>query len=585
MASNGPSAAPRCGILGDQLHQGRGLQAFGSLANIPHVLRPGLLQAAIAKASRGVGSSIVRAVAPPFGGSEASLPADTSGHTTPSPVAPGKMKKIEPKSGQPIWPAWVPTETSRSLAPVRREYKRGSAEIADTLAQDPDQLIQAQLSYEGAKMAKSSLGPQASRLRWWEIRAAKHCMDPFPLDLRKVRLIGTLLFAGGYRSAGLYLSTIKKEHVKRGHDWSQALALEATEANRAFDRGKGPNKQSGHIDIDAAIKSGGFTAVWPPSVHGPALPFHALAVSTFWLMREVELSTAQLGSITLVEGVGCGVAHVNLPVSKGDVHALGKVRSHCCCCSTTDSCPVWALKRLYEDALDRAGGHANLCWRDAPLCPTSAGGYPTKEGVVDCCEVIGDRYGKIGGKLTGHLGRIGGAIRMALAGLELWRIQVFGRWGSSAILGYIQDAPVKVGARLAEATARGLNLAQLKDQAAEQVPAVGDVPEWKITEAVLSILEGALSQDGRKSEEAGAVRLRRCLTKYLDIDASIDAHDNLPGEAYVQNRTAGIVHVVRSSTHTACGWAWATSTSAMLHAEADDADQLCAKCLQWSLGR
>jgi hypothetical protein len=56
----------------------------------------------------------------------------------------------------------------------------------------------------------------------------------------------------------------------------------------------------------------------------------------------------------------------------------------------------------------------------------------------------------------------------------------------------------------------------------------------------------------------------------------------------VQNRAAtgnGVVHVIRSGTHTACGWAWATSTSAMLRAEADDADHLCARCLQWSLGQ
>ena len=49
-------------------------------------------------------------------------------------------------------------------------------------------------------------------------------------------------------------------------------------------------------------------------------------------MRELELSTAVLGSVTLEPGPGCGTAHILLPVSKGDVQALGKTRSHVCCC-------------------------------------------------------------------------------------------------------------------------------------------------------------------------------------------------------------------------------------------------------------
>jgi hypothetical protein len=195
--------------------------------------------------------------------------------------------------------------------------------------------------------------------------------------------------------------------------------------------------------------------------------------------------------------------------------------------------------------------------------------------------------GKVGGKLTGHAGRVYGAIRMALAGLEIWRIQVFGRWGSSAVLGYIQDAPVRVGARLAEATARGLNLAQVRDQAVGQLPTGDAIPEWKLKEAVTSILEGALRESADSGEGAGAVRLRRGLAQYLAIEA-IDSCATLPGEAYVQNRSTtgkGVVHVVLSATHTACGGAWATSTTAMLRSEAGESDQMCARCLHWSLGQ
>jgi hypothetical protein len=241
-------------------------------------------------------------------------------------------------------------------------------------------LEQAQQAYESAKLAKSSLGPHASRLNWWEIRAAKHGILTYPLDLAKVKLLGTMLHAAGYRSAGLYFSAAKKEHIRRGGVWDQGLAMEAADANRAFDSGKGPNKKSGYIDLDMAIRAGGYETEWPPSEYGPLLPFHTLAVSTFWLLREIEISTAQLGAVTFEEAAGCGIADFDLPVSKGDVHALGKVRSHLCCCSTTSSCPVWALRQLYTEALSRAGGYGNPYWREAPLCPTPRCDFPTKQG-------------------------------------------------------------------------------------------------------------------------------------------------------------------------------------------------------------
>jgi hypothetical protein len=61
----------------------------------------------------------------------------------------------------------------------------------------------------------------------------------------------------------------------------------------------------------------------------------------------------------------------------------------------------------------------------------------------------------------------------------------------------------------------------------------------------------------------------------------------LPEETFVQNMSGaskGVVHSVKNTTHTACGWAWATSTSAMLRSEASEEDYMCARCLLWSLG-
>ena len=43
-------------------------------------------------------------------------------------------------------------------------------------------------------------------------------------------------------------------------------------------------------------------------------------------------------------------------------------------------------------------------------------------------------------RITGHSGRVTGAMRMAWAKLTLHKIKVFGRWGSAAVERYVRDA-------------------------------------------------------------------------------------------------------------------------------------------------
>ena len=124
---------------------------------------------------------------------------------------------------------------------------------------------------------------------------------------------------------------------------------------------------------------------------------------------------------------------------------------------------------------------ANPYWAESPLFPTGSCDFPTKDSVVRAWQLIGDKYGSIGGKLTGHMARVFGARRMALANIELWRIQIFGRWGSTAVLTYIKEAPVAPQTRLAESIARGLDLAAVQEQAAMKIKGV---TEAQVTELI-----------------------------------------------------------------------------------------------------
>jgi len=61
-------------------------------------------------------------------------------------------------------------------------------------------------------------------------------------------------------------------------------------------------------------------------------------------------------------------------------------------------------------------------------------------------------------RITGHSLRMTGAQGLARAGVDTWAIQLLGRWGSNAVLGYIQNVPLSNSSSWAARAARGWSL-------------------------------------------------------------------------------------------------------------------------------
>ena len=185
--------------------------------------------------------------------------------------------------------------------------------------------------YEDRKLAPGSRSAQRAKIAFWTRRARSHGVAAFPLDVDKLKLLGGLLFAGSYRSAGSYFGAAKSEHVRLGNAWSDQLAKEVRDGARACTRGQGPDKQSDELDLDALARCAvplRRRAGWPLADKDTAL------VMGFWLLREIEGGTARLTDISFKPGTGCGRSTWNLPCSKADVLALGHSRTHGCSCPT-----------------------------------------------------------------------------------------------------------------------------------------------------------------------------------------------------------------------------------------------------------
>ena len=87
-----------------------------------------------------------------------------------------------------------------------------------------------------------------------------------------------------------------------------------------------------------------------------------------------------------------------------------------------------------------------------PLFPSRHGHPVTKDRmtatIVECARLLrsplenADRTARV----SGHTLRPTGAQGLARAGLDTWSIQLIGRWGSTAVTGYIQEATVSAAA-------------------------------------------------------------------------------------------------------------------------------------------
>ena len=209
----------------------------------------------------------------------------------------------------------------------------------------------------------------------------------------------------------------------------------------------------------------------------------------------------------------------------------------------------------------------------------------TKAQVVAFYSELVSRAGVSGLRITGHSARVTGAQRMAAAGLPLAVIQLFGRWGSNAVLGYVRDSLLAPRggdiSRQVESAALALDEADVRarlhahggsltsahvDEAAERaftrlVPQLlsKELEPFRLQESLLALLSQQVEQV--TSDLAGVAG---CSTPdfVLRLDSELAR-----------------VHATAGSEVTQCGWRWARGGASPVPSSAwGSADKRCRKC-------
>jgi hypothetical protein len=485
-------------------------------------------------------------------------------------------------------PACVPdctVPTKQTRFPVRVPYARGSAVGLDEADADQDACDRIQ----DLKWAASGAHSRRSRESWWLRRAAQRDLEAYPLNPDSLRLAAGLLRKGGYRSAEMYLSTFKNAHVRLGYHWTEQLALEHTECIRAVRRGLGPPRRADALPLDdiGSIRVQEEDPLETP--HTLAVSRDVAIVSSWWMLREIELAAATIGQLTIEarnpEGSPnglCGRAVFNLPVSKSDYRALGKIRTHNCACPSP-VCPVAAAQRLRARAIALAA-RGRKALPTAPLVPTPTGEHQTKAQVVAMYQSLVDKVGSSHLRITGHSPRVTGAQRMALAGISEWRIQTFGRWGSSAVLAYIRETLIQGKGDFLAAEVEAAALVPLSGSLQEVVKlAAPDLaPEWLNPDLLLERVDRALEKhfegDVLHKKWEGELKeslLEQVRTMMVPIQSEVD---ELSRPKAVRNNLSNVVHLVRTSIHTQCGWMWADHLDSVTPTQLDAEGFWCKRC-------
>ena len=366
---------------------------------------------------------------------------------------------------------------------------------------------------------------------------------------------------------------------REGYNFDATLSRVLKDTVRSCNRGRGaPLKPMALPVVRLGELTSGSDRPW--SVDGPVGPGRAILLGSWFMMREQEMATTRACLVTLTDEHGETKdmeVTWTLPASKNDVEAAGVSRSHGCCCTSggrAGICPYHAavdqmklLKKLFPTRF--ADGVADS---ELPFFPSEAGVVVGKlamvETIIQAAEIL--KVPKVSAdgseRVSGHSLRVTGAQGLVKAGLEVWAVQLLGRWGSDTVLSYVRSVPLQ---RSSEWARRAME----------------NTLEQKLVQ------DKAVTEENLKESRAedDMVRLQHRLERELKTAKEAEKVHLAPRDSSCFVRSArGAFHKVGQSEGcspmwvSACGWRFCSSEATLFFNELpEDAHYkfLCAKCL------
>ena len=393
---------------------------------------------------------------------------------------------------------------------------------------------------------------------------------PVPPSVRCIFLLGAALKAGRYRAAESYLSAYKMACIRLGYEITQEHQAAMRDAVRSCTRGIGAPTKAAAIPFERLSQLPAGRHAWVPG--GPLSPRNALTAGSWWLLREIEVSTVRARLAEVSWSGDLLVVHITLPASKTDQRASGVSRGHRCRCAGAEynvGCPAHVVldQLLFLRRQFPARWRGGLPDWDLPLFPNFQGLSCSKEAVVATLQAAASKLevplssADGSSRISGHTLRVSGARGLARLGFPLWSVQLLGRWGSDAVKGYIGEAALDIFTTQGGVRIMGASLEELLERSSSAVGHVSSLPSIQVVgriEEAIRIHCGQLRRElqcALQDEVARALAARGLLSSSNVARGSAD--DPAPSEtSWVVNTASGVYHRIAVGPASGLSAAW-----------------------------
>ena len=235
-------------------------------------------------------------------------------------------------------------------------------------------------------------------------------------------------------------------------------------------------------------------------------------------------------------------------------------------------CPAhaaWDQKRRLREKFG-----ARACEDGFPFFPDRRGRQCSKEAVaatfVEAAKRLGVPTETPDGaeRVSGHTLRVTGAQGMARAGLDVWAIQLLGRWGSDAVNTYLREAQLAASATWASRAASNKSLEEV----------VKDIMDQRMAVAECGLAARPMKEQGTFSVD---------VSEALDHEVAAAAPAEVEPQLVASQK--GVWHAVLLAADvsdpelavTFCGWRFGGSPHTLhdMSALPRNPKVICAKCL------
>ena len=309
--------------------------------------------------------------------------------------------------------------------PHRHDKSRQGMKEALKLAKAPNDLKKAKETFWKKFLASATLlAKNAKRRKIMDLLKATCGENHFPVNQEVILAISTALDEAQLQSGDQYVHELKLMHIEAGHDWSAPLERQLFLCNKALKRHRGPEVRARELQIkDINDKTWEEKCTMKGSYTRPAW-MYALALA--WMLKACEVTELRMNDVEVdFEKHKVGL---RIRKSKTDQSAKGTLRTLACCGKQPciKECP-WALaiRLLAERPNSKPKDH---------LFGMTSGAKRTRAHTAKCWAKA------LHEELTGHSARRSGAMFYTRKGLDIQDISFLGRWRSSAVFRYMEEA-------------------------------------------------------------------------------------------------------------------------------------------------